>query len=235
MSSAVSGEKMESSSRPFSWPCCATDAYSDSVGLGRWMQFRPLSSSDHLSQVVFCCFWGLLGYSPPRLLRKNKTQMLSSSTTALNDLAAPEAVGLAEDRLDGLQRGGTPTPHLCRVLLCPSDALHPVCNEHETLEVGCEGDGELLCAPGGHGFRTISHTDGQHSWQTSVLVSIFRWLSCLRQLLVLLSRKSHPCWCPHIWFPVCNYSAAVWHLWSQTSKLPASSGHQLLFAKIPLD
>lgn len=174
--------------------------------------------------MAFCCLWGLRGYSLPRLLSQTKPQMLSSFTTALNDLASPEAVGLAKDRLDGLHWGGTPTPRVCRVLLCPSGALHPVYDEHEIPGVGCEGDGELLWAPGSHGFPTISHTGGQHSWQTFALVSIFICLSCLRQLLVLVSRKPHPCWCPCIWFSLCNYSAAVWHLRLQTSKPPASSG-----------
>lgn len=39
--------------------------------------------------------------------------MLSRFSTALSALAAPEAVGLPEDRLDELQRGGTSTPHMC--------------------------------------------------------------------------------------------------------------------------
>lgn len=120
-------------------------------------------------------------------------------------------VGLAEYRLHGLQQG-TPAPPMCRVPHCPFDAFHPV-YDTEVPRVGCEGDGELFCAPGGFSFLTISHTGGQHSWQNFALVSTFIWLSCLRQLLVLASRKSCPCCyprcCPRILFPLCNCSAAV--------------------------
>lgn len=38
---------------------------SDTVGLGRWKQFRALSCSVDLPHKIFCCLWGLPGYSLP--------------------------------------------------------------------------------------------------------------------------------------------------------------------------
>jgi len=55
--------------------------------------------------------------------------MRSSFTSGLNDLAAPEAVSLAEDRLDGLQLGSTPMMHTCRVYFwCPSSCVWRTCD-----------------------------------------------------------------------------------------------------------
>lgn len=147
---------------------------------------------------------------PAQFLSQNKpTQMLNSFTTACKDLATLEVVSVAEYRLNGLQQA-TPAPPTCRVPHCPFDAFHPVC-DIEMPGVGYEGDGELFCAPGGLSFLTISHTGGLHSWKHFALVPIFMWcfFSCLRQLLVLVSRKSCPCCCPCILFPLCNCSAAV--------------------------
>lgn len=87
------------------------------------------------------------------LEQKTKPKCL---TTACKDLSTLEAVGVAEYRLNGLHQG-TSTPPMYRVPHCPFDGLHPVC-DIEMPGVGCGGDGELFCAPGGLSFLTISHT-----------------------------------------------------------------------------
>lgn len=185
------------------WPCCANRCFPGCCSIG-WVE------AIQAPFVFRCSSSGLLlplmpPWFPTQILeQKTKTQMLHSFTTACKDLATLEVVGLAEHRLNGLQQGTT-APPMCRAPHCPSFWCLPSCVGHWDAWSGLW----RWCAPGGLSFLTIRRTGGQHSWQNFALVPIFLWCSCLRQLLILVSRKPCPCCCPYILFHLCNCSAEV--------------------------